>query len=191
MSSCKSVTTPMCEGALRDISNIKCQPADRGVYQELISCLLFIATRTRPEITASVSIHCRYASSPNQILWMCLKRILHYLQGTRDFSLRIFVDGDSVLSACCDSDWAGDRVDRRSTTGVLLPLGRTTVTWKTVKQTAVALSTTEAEFLSLSEEVKLVLWQGCLLRELDCEQDPCTKVIEDNQGAAVWGAEGV
>ena len=191
MSNCKPVTTPMCEGALKDMSNGDHSLSDKSSYQELLGCRLFIATRTRPDITPAVSILCRYTSKPNQVHCICLKRILRYLQGTKSFALRISAEEDDVLIAFCDADWAGDRVDRRSTTGVLLQLGQSTNIWKSVKQNTVALSTTEAEFVALSEGKKLVLWLRSLLLEYGCSQEGSTAVMEDNQGAIVWGTDGV
>ena len=58
------------------------------------------------------------------------------------------------MKACCDSDWAGSRVDRKSTSGILLRLGNSTVAWRTLKQNCVALSTTEAKFISMGEATK-------------------------------------
>ena len=115
---------------------------------------------------------------------MSLKRILRYLQGMKDYSLFIYGSNDLVLSAHCDADWARDLQDRRSTTGVLLQVGKSVIAWKTVKQSSVALSTTEAEFVALSEGEKLILWILCLLNELGCGQET-TIVLEDNQDALI------
>lgn len=71
-----------------------------------------------------------------------------------------------------------------------LQVDDSTVAWKTLKQSSVALSTAEAEFVSLSEGTKLVVWMRCLLKELNCEQQD-TVVREDNQGAVLWSSEGI
>ena len=191
MSSCKPVTTPMREGSLKELSEIKSKEVDRLRYQELLGCLLFISTRTRPDISASISILCRYAANACEIHWIALKRVLIYLQGTITYALRISAVDDQTLVAYCDADWAGDRSDRKSTTGVLLRLGSSSLTWKSMKQTSVALSTTEAEFIAMAEATKLVIWLRRLLKEIDCEQVQSTSILEDNQGAIVWGQEGV
>ena len=191
MSECKAVSTPMAEGALKAFSVSNGEHADQQTNQELLGCLLFVSTRTRPDISAAVAILCRYASKPNNAHWVALKRVLRYLQGTKDFSLLISASGEQQISASCDADWAGDREDRRSTTGFLLQLDDTTVAWRSIKQTTVALSTTEAEFVALSEGAKLIVWMRCLLKEMDSEQAKPTMVREDNQGALVWEDEGV
>ena len=59
------------------------------------------------------------------------------------------------------------------------------------KQSYVALSTTEVEFLALSEGTKLMLWLRCLLSGMDCTQKQSALANEDNQGAAVWATKGI
>ena len=190
MQGCKPVTTPMTTAFVNEASE-KGPLCDKSRYQELLGCLLFISTRTRPDISLSLSLLCRYASQPTIIHWSYLKRILRYLNGTKIFALRIHGQDDATLLAFCDANWAGDPLDGKSTTGVVLRVGLTTVAWRTQKQKSVALSTTEAEFMALSEGLKLVLWLRFLLDELDCAQMDPTVIKEDNQGAVTWGQEGV
>ena len=191
MEKCRTVTVSMCTSTIRDVSEGSGLFVERKIYQELLVCLLFIATRTRLDISASVSILCGHASKPQQIHWIALKRVLRYLMGTLDYVLRFSKVVDAELKVYCDADWASDHSDRKSTTGVLLQLGHNIVAWKTQKQHAVALSTTEAEFMSLSEGTKMTLWLRKLLEELCNKQDGATIMFEDNQGAIVWSTEGV
>lgn len=191
MSECKPVSTPMCEGTLRDVMESDSPVVNKESYQELLGCLLFITTRTRPDISAAISILCRFAASPRAIHWAALKRVLRYLRGTFDYALRLTKNVRCVLVGYCDADWAGDRADRKSTTGVLLQVGNVAVAWRTLKQGSVALSTTEAEFMSLSEGTKMIMWLRKLLEELDARQSSPTPVLEDNQGAIIWSREGV
>ena len=113
MSSCKELSTPMGEGALKDIAESQSPATEREKYQELLRCLLFLSTRTRLDIKASVGILCRYSSNPKQVHWVALKRILRYLNGTKDHALNIFRSDEPVLSAFCDADWASDCADRK------------------------------------------------------------------------------
>ena len=156
-----------------------------------MGCLLVISTRTRPDITAAVCILCPYTSNPNETHWVCLKRIIRYLQGTKCIALRISAAEDDVLTAVCDAVWAGDGLDRSSTTRILLQLGQSTIAWKIVKQSSVTLSTTEADFVSLSECTKLVLWLRSFLHEFGCTQERITVMIVYNQGAIGGGTDGV
>ena len=191
MSSCKAVATPMTVSAVGEFPESDSDLTKKESYQELLGCLLFLSARTRPDITGAVGILCRYSSSPRNVHWVALKRILRYLKGTVDLALRLWGQDKPVLKAYCDADWAGDRMDRKYTSGVLMQLGSSSVAWRSLKQSCVALSTTEAEFVSLSEGTRLVLWLRHLLKELDCEQNLRTLLTEDNQGAVVWGSEGI
>ena len=191
MEQCKAIDTPMSTGTLAGLNQDNSGKFDTSMYQELIGCLLFLSTRTRPDISACVGILCRFSANPTKLNWVQLKRILRYLNGTINFALRIGESSETKLRAFSDSDWARDRVDRKSTTGVLLRLSASTLCWKTAKQNSVALSTTEAEHIALSEATKLVIWMRRLLAELGCHQKDGTEISEDNQGAIVWSTEGV
>lgn len=68
----------------------------------------------------------------------CTEEIFEVCARDKYSSLLISASGDQQLSAGRDADWAGDREDRRSTTGVLLQLDDTTVAWRSIKQTTVA-----------------------------------------------------
>ena len=119
MEKCRTVTVPMCTSTIRDVSEGSGLFVERKIYQELLGCLLFIATRTRPDISASVSNLCRHASKPQQIHWIVLKRVLRYLMGTLDYALRLSKVVDADLKVYCHADWASDHGDRKSTTGLI------------------------------------------------------------------------
>ena len=84
-----------------------------------------------------------------------------------------------------DSDWAGDQDDRKSTSGYLFRVGNATVSWGSKKQSCVALSTAEAEYMSLTMAAKEGIWLNRLLAETNVEKEPSNPVTlyEDNQSA--------
>ena len=88
MDRCKPVCTPMVvvTSATEDGGSTK-QDVSPLKYQEMIGCLLFLATRTRRDISCAVGILCRYASSPKYEHWLGLKRVLRYLRGTTHYVL--------------------------------------------------------------------------------------------------------
>ena len=141
--SCKPVSTPM--DMRMDFSNEerenRCYTLSR--YQELIDCLLYISTKTRADISAAVGILCRSLKNPTELHCLALKRVSRYLCGTVTYSIRLGTQKRPLL-AYCDSDWAGDISDRKSTTGYCLMLGNSMAMWRTIKQECTALSTTEA-----------------------------------------------
>jgi hypothetical protein len=113
-----------------------------------------------------------------------VKRIFAYLKGPTDYGIT-FSGGKFLnqLTAYSDSDYAADVVPRRSTTGYVLMINGGPVAWCIQRQKCVSLSTTEAEYVSMSEAVKEVTWIRRLLQDIGHPQDEPTKLSCDNQGA--------
>jgi hypothetical protein len=82
--------------------------------------------------------------------WMAAKHMLRYLDGTIGYGLRYVSDGDVKLQGYTNSDWAGSVVDGKSTSGCCFNLGSSMISWLSRKQTSVALSTAEAEYIATS-----------------------------------------
>jgi len=113
---------------------------------------------------------------------------MRYLKGTIDYSISYGIGKAESpnLQGFSDVDYAGDIVDRRSTIGHLYLLNRGPITWSSIKQRCVATSTTESEYISLSEASKQGQWIRALLRELQRAQYLGTNlsapIFSDNQG---------
>lgn len=88
--------------------------------------------------------------------------------------------GTSTFVGYADSNWAGDK-DRKSTTGYLFEVYNATILWTTRKQSTVALSSTEAEYVALASALTEVIWLRNLLQELGIDTKKPTIVYEDNQ----------
>lgn len=182
MNNCKPVTTPMSTAIFAEMeSDTNSKPFSVKRYKEILGCLLFLSTRTRPDICAAVGILSRYTARPTLTHFSLVKRILRYLRATKTHGI-IISGNPGHLVSFCDADWAGDRFDRKSTTGSLLLYGLAPVSWRTVKQNSVALSTTEAEYYAMSEGVKSILWARHLLSEVDECYKGSTSLRFDNQG---------
>ena len=191
MTSYKPVSTPACI----DIETIEVSgPCDASRYYEIVGSLLFLSTRTRPDIAGAVNLISRHNANPTDANMISSKRVLRYLRGTTRFALRLEKSGEE-LQAFSDADWAGDRKDRKSTSGVLLQVGGTSVVWKSGKQSCNALSSTESEHIALSEACKEIIWMRALLTDLTegevVSRAPPTNVFEDNQITIGWGTSGV
>jgi hypothetical protein len=104
--------------------NILHDPTD---YRRVVGALQY-CTITRPDIAYSVNQLCQFMHCPRDVHWKAVKRVLRYLKGTIDIGL-YYVPGDIKLNAYCDSDWAGDPDDRRSTTGYGVFLGTNLISW--------------------------------------------------------------
>lgn len=148
----------------------------------LIGCLTYLALSSRPDISAAVNFFSRYQSAPTSEHWSHLKRILRYLKGTVNHGLTFRRnEGSAPLVGYADADWGNDPADRRSISGNVFQVFDGTVSWMTRKQSSVALSSTEAEYVSLSHAVCEAIWLRNLILELGIKLDQPVVLHEDNQ----------
>jgi hypothetical protein len=111
------------------------------------------------------------------VLYIC-----HYLLGTSDYALVYDGPSDGGLEAYADSDWASNPNTRKSTTGYLVKLAGGIFAWNSCTQKTVALSSTEAEYMSLSDTSQQLVWVKNLLIELGIQLSPIP-LYGDNQGS--------
>ena len=111
--------------------------------------------------------------------WTAVKRILRYLKGTTVHGLLYSSRNTDDLHGYCDSDWAGDLDDRKSTSGYLFLLSGAPISWRSKKWSTVALSTAEE-----------AMWLRQLISELKFDQSDATVLYEDNQAAICMTRNG-
>ena len=119
---------------------------DQPMYQAIVGCLLYLTMKTRPDIAYAGSLAARFSAKPNKVHWIAVKRILCYLKGTIQFGLNYRRDATGEITGYSDVDWARDISDRRSTSGYVFVMAGGAISWKSNKQTCIALSTAEAEY---------------------------------------------
>jgi hypothetical protein len=141
---------------------------------------MYVMLNTRPDISAAVNYYSRFQGIATEEHWKGLKRILRYLKGTIDMSLRFRKTQDSTITTYADADWGGDS-DRKSTTGFLVEVYGNPVCWVTRKQSTVALSSTEAEYVALANASTETAWTRNLLLELGRKLEGPIVMYEDNQ----------
>lgn len=137
------------------------------------------------DLSASNSVMSRYLNKNNIELWNCLKRILRYLKGSSDLKLTFTrCDYKEIFTGFVDSDWGGNDVnDRRSTTGYIFKLfDNCTISWNTRRQSTVAASTTEAEYMALFEAVREAMWLRSLADSIKLKISNPIVIFEDNNG---------
>lgn len=178
MSDCKPACTPEEVGPV----DFKESPrlTDNFPFKELVGCLLYMVTCTRPDIAHAVSIASR-TSEPTEAHWACLKRILRYLKGTVDLSLHFSKARDPELTGYSDADYANDPETRRSTSGLVIYWGDSPIAWKCQRQSLVTLSTTEAEYIAGTELVKKLIPLKSMMTELRLIKDRPVQVFIDNK----------
>lgn len=162
---------------------------DPTEYRTLVGALRYL-THTRPDLSFSVSQLCQFLHCPTTDHLIAAKRVLRYLKRTLQFGLT-FSKGSLQLNGFCDSDWAGSRDDRKSTSGYCMYLGPCLISWSAKKQPVVARSSTEAEYRSMAFTVAELYWLRRLLQELKIPllNVPCLWV--DNLGALALSSNPV
>lgn len=114
--------------------------------------------------------------------WNAAKRVLRYLKGTKKLGL-IYTADSLSLRGFVDSDWGACPDDRRSYSGFVFLLNGCAISWESRKQRTVALSSTEAEYMSLSDGAKESIYWTSLLKELGFYKLVNTVIYNDNMGA--------
>ena len=138
----------------------------RVPYASAVGSLMYAMVCTRPDLAHSVSVVSRFMSQPGKKHWQAVKRIFRYLKGTSDLGLIYRGDIQCLVTGYSDSDYAGDVDSRRSMTGYVFTLGGSVVSWKATLQPTVSLSTTEAEYMALTEAAKEGIWLKGLVSDL-------------------------
>ncbi|GJW73363.1 hypothetical protein Tco_0132733 [Tanacetum coccineum] len=130
---------------------------DVHLYRYMIRSLMYLTT-SRPDIMFSVCACARFQVTPKTSHLLAVKRIFRYLKGKPTLGLWYSKDFPFELVAYTDSDYAGATQDRKSTSGGCQFLGNRLISWQCKKQTVVATSTTEAEYVAAASCCGQVLW---------------------------------
>jgi hypothetical protein len=139
-------------------------------YREAVGSLMYPSICTCPDIAFAVSVLSQFNSCYSEFHWTKgVVRLFRYLKYRIEKRLVLRYDGDEQSQprlGYSDSDWAGDRATRRSTTGYVFLMAGAAVTWKSRKQVTVAMSTNESEYMALGDATKEALWLRSLLTEM-------------------------
>lgn len=188
MTNCNPVQTPM-EPGTQLVSNYdengQPGPIADVPYRQLIGSLMYLAVATRPDLSYAVSVLSKFLEQPSDAHWLSAKRVLKYLKGTLDMGITFDgnCDQKNQLVAYTDSDYASCPDTRKSTSGIVLMLNNGPVIWSSRKQSIIATSTTDAEYIAMSEAAKEVVWTRRLLNELGIHQEKATVLYCDNAAA--------
>lgn len=195
MTNCRPASTPLPAGLklyratdeeVESFLKLKCS------YRGVVGSLMYLAQCTRPDLSFAVGLLSQHLERPGMLQWEAATHVLRYLKGT--VNLGITYDGNhtsvingSESSLCpvshCDADWAGDRDTRRSTTGYIFTLAGGALSWRSLLQPTVALSSTEAEYRAITEAGQELLWLRTMLSRLGYEDPQPTVLKSDNLGA--------
>ncbi len=160
-------------------------------YRKLIAFLLYLSTKTGPDIATTVNILSQYVYHPNEFLQNGARRVLHYLKGSKNFELVLDCEDESSIRCpglhyFDDADYAQDPQLRKSRSGFVGKFIGSVFSWSTRKQNTVSLSTAAAEYTALSQCLKEIEWIRLFVAELGEVIKTPTTVHIDNQDAFSW-----
>ncbi|WJX11887.1 hypothetical protein P8452_02442 [Trifolium repens] len=184
MENCNEAETPM-EANLKLSKDEVGQAVDATLFKQVVGSLRFICN-TRPDINYAVGSVSRFMSNPKASHMVAAKRILRYLKGTHDYGLtfpKSKMESKFELEGFSDSDWCGDKDDRRSTSGMWFRFRNSPISWSSKKQNIVALSSCEAEYVAAAQAACQAVWLESLLDELKIKYVKPVKLNVDNQSA--------
>jgi hypothetical protein len=141
---------------------------DPTLYRQLIGSLRYLC-QSRPDISLFVGLVSRFMSQPMKSHFLAAKRILGYINGTLQYGILFpFGNGCSKLELIgySDADWCGDKIDRRSTTEFVFKLNGAPISWSSKKQSIVALSSCEAEYVAGCATACQAIWLQQVYEEL-------------------------
>ena len=153
-------------------------------YSRVIGCLMYLMNCTRPDIAYAVSRLSRYTSNPGKEHWKALMRVLGYLKSTMNFSLH-YGKYLAVLEGYSDANWISDSKESKSTSGYVFTLAGAAVSGKSTKQTCIARSTMESEFIALDKAGEEAEWLRQFLEKIPFWPKPVPAICIhcDNQAA--------
>ena len=152
----KEVGTPM-SSSIRLDADSEGKKINEKLYRSLIGSLLYL-TASRPDILFAVCICARFQSSPTETHLKAVKRIFKYIACTVKLGIWYPKNENFDLIGYSDADYAGCKIDRKSTSGTCQLLGNKLISWSSKKQNSVALSTAEAEYVSIGNCYAQILW---------------------------------
>jgi hypothetical protein len=156
MLECKPMNTPM-EVKLKLLVDTLSELIDATLYRQIIGSLMYL-TNIGPDIYFSMNTLSQFLVECRHVHLVATKHVMRYLKGTIDCGLSYDGDHDFTLSGYTDAGWAGSVSDRKSTSGCCFSLGSTMISWQSRKQSSIALSTIEAEYIVACSASCKAIW---------------------------------
>ena len=157
-------------------------------YLIIIGSLMYLMLGTRPDLAYAVGTLSRFSAKPKLAHWEAAKRVLRYIQVTKDMELRFNgteLSMDLDFHGYSDAGWSQNPDNSWSTSGFLFMSNRGAISWSSKQQSMVALSTTESEYIGLSIAGQHLAWLQTFFDEIRHTQKGPTELFCDNQAAII------
>lgn len=184
LDNCNPVRTPLVpSGSITFSDTPALTSSQASLYRSMVGSLLWVAMGTRPDIAFATTVLTRYLKSPTESAMTAAKRVMRYLKGAPSLAL-VYNGSPARLTGQTDSSWANCADTRRSYSGYLFSLSNgAAISWSSRLQRTVALSSTEAEYISCTDAGKEAVWLRSLATALGVPVAEPTLVHQDNEGA--------
>jgi Reverse transcriptase (RNA-dependent DNA polymerase) len=182
MTNAKATQTPLPSNWDLKENKGKAMAAEVTRYQSIIGSLLYLMIGTCPDISYAVTHLSQFSINPSEDHYKAALHICRYLASTQDYKLVYGKTADKGLMAYTDSDWAADKIRRCSVTGYFFKLANGIISWRSHAQKTVALSSTEAEYMAISDCSQQAVWIKTLIEELGIRLN-AIPLYGDNQGS--------
>ena len=181
-----TLSKTQCPVEPKDIERMKSIP-----YASAVGSIMYAMMCTRPDLSYALSMTSRYQANPGECHWIAVKNILKYLRRTKNLFLVFGGDSKLGVKGYTDASFQTDRDDLKSQSGYVFVINGGAVSWKSSKQTVIADSTTEAEYVAASEAAKEAIWMKQFLEGLQVVPTPEDPIplFCDNSGAIFQAKE--
>ena len=156
---------------------------DDKPYRAILGSVMWGQLATRPDLSFAVSLLARFQTNPGIDHWNALMHAIGYIKNTMDYGLTYYRDSELSPVAYVDADYGGCKDTRRSTSGYVFTMAGGAVTWSSKRQSTVALSTVEAEYVAMSRCAQQMLWIQNWLDEANIKYNLPGIIKGDNRGA--------
>ena len=181
MISSKAVPTPLATGTTLS-ANDGTPPVNATTFRQVVGGLQPLRM-TRLDIAFAVNKLSQFMHALTSTQWGTAKRLLRYLNGTRNLSINLCSSTPISLHGYSDADWGGNPDDRTSTVAYVVFLGANPISWSSTKQRTVARFSTEAEYRVIASATAEIEWVKSLLHELGVTLPMTPVLYSDNLGA--------
>jgi hypothetical protein len=161
----------------------KLSPTEQTTYRKGVGMLLYLVKHSRPDLSNAVRELSKVMDGATKEHLRLLFRAIKYVLSTKERGIMVKPNTDSGVIAYVDSDFAGDKGNRRSITGYVVHLFGVPIAWKSKQQGGVTLSSSEVEYYAISEVAKELKFLKMLLDFLDVKCEEPIKIKVDNSGA--------
>ena len=180
----KPVATPM-DRSYHDKVIENSEAAGNVPYRQVIGSLMYLMITTRPDIAYAIGKLSQHNQNPRVHDWISAKRVLRYVNGTRNLGILYDHSKPLTIEGYSDADWGGCKTSRKSTSGNIFLVAGGAISWRSKKQTCVATSTCEAEYIASCLAAKESIWLARLFCNLQNLKSPPRVSIKIDNGGAI------